>query len=97
MNLTPGAAPPRLVRLTPDSKLPGAAALERALAKPGARGPALKLSYLADADAASVPPSSRGLFALRCVVVTSAALRDGWPGTHGASELANLLQCGSAR
>lgn len=93
----PGAAPPRLVRLTPDPRLPGAAALERALAKPGTRGPALQLSYLADADPTSLPVGVRGLFALRCVVVTSQAVRGGWPAFHGAAELANLLQCGSAR
>jgi hypothetical protein len=93
----PGAAPPRLARLEPDPRLPGAAAITRALARPGSSGPALKLSYLPDGRADAIPAGSRGLFAMRCVVVTSQALRAGWPGTSGAQELANLLQCGSPR
>jgi len=93
----PGAPPARLVRLEPDASLPGAAALARALGTAGRQGPALRLTYLPDADAATLPPAVRGGFALRCVVLASQALRDGWPTHEGAIELANLLQCAESR
>ncbi len=89
----PGIAPQRLARLEPDPAPPGAALLARALGVPGARGPALRLAYLPNADPMALPPESRGVFALRCVVLTSPALREGWPAHAGAAELANLLQC----
>lgn len=93
----PGSPPARLVRLEPDASLPGAAALVRALGTSGRTGPALRLAYLPDADAAALPPAVRGGFALRCVVLASQALRDGWPTHEGAIELANLLQCADSR
>jgi len=93
----PGSPPARLVRLEPDAALPGAAALARALGTSGRTGPALRLTYLPDAEAAALPPGVRGGFALRCVVLASQALRDGWPMHEGAIELANLLQCEATR
>jgi hypothetical protein len=93
----PGSPPARLVRLEPDASLPGAAVLARALGTAGRQGPALRLTYLPDADAAMLAPAVRGGFALRCVVLASQALRDGWPTHEGAIELANLLQCAESR
>ena len=93
----PGSPPARLVRLEPDPSLPGAAALARALGTSGRQGPALRLTYLPDADPAALVPAVRGGFALRCVVLASQALRDDWPTHEGAIELANLLQCAESR
>ena len=92
----PGAPPARLVRLEPDALLPGAAALGRALGSAGRQGPALRLTYLPEADAAALAPAVRGGFALRCVVLSSQALR-GLMSPGLAMELANLLQCEAAR
>jgi len=92
----PGAPPARLVRLEPDASLPGAAALARALGSAGRQGPALRLTYLPEADAAALAPAVRGGFALRCVVLSSQALR-GLLSPGLAMELANLLQCEAAR
>jgi hypothetical protein len=93
----PGSPPARLVRLEPDASLPGAAVLARVLGAAGRQGPSLRLTYLPDADAAALPPTVRGGFALRCVVLAPQALRDGWPTHEGAIELANLLQCAESR
>jgi hypothetical protein len=92
-----GAAPVRLARIEPDLSLPGAAALARALTRMGTSGPALKLVYLPEVDPDAPPPGVRAVFALRCAVLTSPALRGEWPAKAGAAELANLLQCGEPR
>ena len=93
----PGAPSARLVRLEPDASLPGAAALSRALGTAGRQGPALRLTYLPDAEATALAPAVRGGFAMRCVVLAVPALREGWPTREGAIELANLLQCAESR